>query len=192
MRKFFYAVAAILVASCTLHAQKPTQGQSVEWQAIGEASQAEAGQKHYFIDFYTSWCGWCKRMDQSTFQDPVVAAILNQFYIPVKFDAEGRASFTWDGKAYSGVETPAGARRATHPFTRAVLGQKIGYPSFAIFGPEQNLVTILQGYQSAYDFSMALWYIASGDNMRYTFENYQRIFDQEIKPAMMKKLGLAK
>lgn len=190
MRKIFFAMAAALLLGCTSQAQEKAQERQVGWVPIAEASQGQDSLKLYFVDFSTSWCGWCRKMDNSTFQDPVVVAILNQCYVPVKFDAEGADAFTWDGAKYSGAK-PVNGRAATHPFTRAVLGQKIGYPSFAIFGQGQKLLTILQGYQSAYDFSMALWYIASGDNRRYAFDNYQKIFDQQIKPAMMKKLGLA-
>ena len=130
-------------------------------------------------------------MDKETFSDPVVSAILNRYFIPVHFDAEGNDVFSWNGTKYTG-QTQANGRKAPHGFTRAVLGQKIGYPSFAIFGSKQNLVTVLQGYYSAYDFSMMLWYYVSGDNTRYAFESYREIFDKEIKPGMMRTLGLQK
>ena len=165
----------------------------VQWRTIEQASQVDTktNKKMFFIDFSTSWCGWCKKMDRDTFSDPVVAAILNKYYIPVKFDAEGASTFTWNGIKYRDTQAP-GQKAQTHPFARAILGQKIGYPSFAIFNKGGGLSQILQGYQSAYDFSMQLWYICSGDSQRYTFEEYQQVFQSEIKPDMMKKLGLNK
>ncbi len=165
----------------------------VNWKTIEQASQVErkSNNKMFFIDFSTSWCGWCKKMDRDTFSDPVVAAILNRYYIPVHFDAEGSSSFTWNGTKYANVQN-SGQKAQTHPFTRAILGQKIGYPSFAIFNKAGGLTQILQGYHNAYDFSMILWYFCSGDNNRYTFDEYQTIFQEEIKPDMMKKLGLAR
>ncbi len=50
--------------------------------------QNKVNAKPFFIDVYTSWCGWCKRMDQTTFQDPVVAKYINTYFYPVKFNAE--------------------------------------------------------------------------------------------------------
>lgn len=165
----------------------------VQWQSIEKASQTDlkSNKKMFFVDFSTSWCGWCKKMDRDTFSDPVVAAILNKYYISVHFDAEGNSTFTWNGTKYTNTQG-AGNRPQTHPFTRAILGPKFGYPSFAIFNKSAGLTQVLQGYQNAYDFSMALWYFCSGDNDRYTWMEYQKIFQDEIKPDMMKKLGLAK
>lgn len=165
----------------------------VNWSTMEKASQVDTktNKKLFFVDFSTSWCGWCKKMDRETFSDPVVAAILNKYYVPVHFDAEGTASFTWKGTKYTNNQYP-GQKAQTHPFTRAILGQKVGYPSFAIFNKEGGLIQILQGFQSAYDFSMVLWYFCSGDNNKYTFAEYQEIFQEEIKPEMMKKLGLEK
>ena len=31
------------------------------------------------IDLYTYWCGWCKRMDKTTFEDQAVAKYLNEY-----------------------------------------------------------------------------------------------------------------
>jgi len=61
-----------------------------------------------------------------------------------------------------------------------------------VFNKNGGLTQILQGYQNAYEFSMTLWFLCSGDNQRYTFDEYQKIFQEEIKPEMMKKLGLNK
>ncbi len=165
----------------------------VDWKPIEQVAQTDlkGNKKMIFIDFSTSWCGWCKKMDRETFSDPVVSAILNKYYIPVRFDAEGTSTFTWNGTKYSNTHV-AGQRAQTHPFTRAILGQKIGYPSFALFSRNGSLTQILQGYQNAYEFSMTLWYFCSGDSRRYTFDEYRNIFQEEIKPEMMKALGLDK
>ena len=184
MKKALIFLFVATIMACSSNAQ-------VNWKTIEQASQVntKSNNKMFFIDFSTSWCGWCKKMDRETFSDPVVSAILNKYYIPVHFDAEGSSTFTWNGTKYSNTQAP-GQRAQTHPFTRAILGQKIGYPSFAIFNRNGGLTQILQGYQGAYDFSMVLWYFCSGDRQRYTFDEYQKIFQEEIKPDMMKKLGL--
>ena len=164
----------------------------VEWKTIEQAAKIEAkgNTKLYFVDFYTSWCGWGKKMDRETFKDPVVAKILNTYYIPVKFDAEGNAEFTWQGTKYANATTTPGARPNTHNFAKAVLGAKMGFPSFGLFGTDQRRLTIIQGYQTAADLVVMLWYFASGDNKKYPFEKYQQIFDKEIRPDMNAKLGL--
>lgn len=166
--------------------------QSVEWKSIEQAAKIDtkSNGKLYFVDFYTSWCGWCKRMDRETFSDPTVAKILNTYYIPVKFDAEGTSEFSWDGSKYSNSPSGPGARPNTHNFAKKVLGARMGFPSFGIFKANQKQITVVQGYQSAADFVIILWYFASGDNTRYAFEKYQQIFDKEIRPTMNQKLGI--
>lgn len=37
---------------------------------------------------YTSWCGPCKQMAQTTFVDPEVAVFFNEKFINVKVDME--------------------------------------------------------------------------------------------------------
>ena len=184
---------SVLLLAITLLLCGGLRAQQVEWKTIEQAAKTDtkSNAKLYFVDFYTSWCGWCKKMDRETFSNPVVAKILNAYYIPVKFDAEGGSEFTWRGTKYSNMATPPGSRPSTHSFAKAILGTQMGFPSFAVFNSDQSKITIIQGYQSANDFIVMLWYFASGDNKRYPFDKYQKIFDKEIRPTMNQKLGIS-
>jgi len=50
----------------------------------------EAGKEKrpILLDFYTTWCGPCKWMDQDVFEMEAVANLLNENFVNVKIDAE--------------------------------------------------------------------------------------------------------
>ena len=76
------------------------RAQQIQWHTPEEASSAKIGTRLYLFDFYTTWCGYCKKMDRETFTDPTVVAIVNKYYYPVKFNAEGDFAFQWQGDTY--------------------------------------------------------------------------------------------
>ena len=157
------------------------QAQQIKWHTIEEASTAKIGDRLYFVDFYTSWCGYCKKMDRETFTDPTVVKIINKYYYPVKFNAEGDNTFTWAGQTYR----PAIAGRSrVHDFAKGVRG----YPTYVLFRPNGTSFQSIPGYYPSKDFIVVLWYFASGDYERYPYERYQQIFDTEIRPQMEKQL----
>jgi len=63
--------------------------QSVRWEhRFDEAvKKARAAQKPIMIDFWADWCSWCHRLDQTTYVDPVVVK-LSEDFIAVKVDTE--------------------------------------------------------------------------------------------------------
>ena len=57
-----------------------------KWENVLKMAQEQ--DKYIFMDCYTSWCGPCKQMAQTTFVDPDVAALFNEKFINVKVDME--------------------------------------------------------------------------------------------------------
>lgn len=51
-------------------------------------TQAKAEDKLIFIDFYTEWCGPCKKLEKGPFKEPENGKFYNQNFISLKLDAE--------------------------------------------------------------------------------------------------------
>lgn len=64
-------------------------GSAIAWRRSLAAAQAEAKQGHklLMVDFYTSWCGYCKKLDAETYTDATVIKQTGQV-VTVKVDAE--------------------------------------------------------------------------------------------------------
>lgn len=127
----------------------PANAQSeggVNWVSIEEAEALnKENPKKIFIDFYTDWCGWCKRMESTTFSHPVIAQYINENFYAVKFNAEQLDPVTFRGTEFTNEN--AGQRRSAHSFAIAVLQGRMGYPSFAFFDENLDLITAMSGYR---------------------------------------------
>jgi uncharacterized protein len=66
--------------------------QQVRWQPYGAASFALAKgmNRPVLIDIGAMWCHWCHVMDEKTYRDPKVAALINQSFVPIKVDRDLR------------------------------------------------------------------------------------------------------
>ncbi|MGD1062262.1 MAG: thioredoxin domain-containing protein [Terracidiphilus sp.] len=66
--------------------------QPVHWHPWGEAAfaRAQAEDKPILLDIGAVWCHWCHVMDGESYEDPEVAALINQLFIAVKVDRDER------------------------------------------------------------------------------------------------------
>src|SRR5687767_14240687 len=78
-----------------------SEGSLVKWMGIEEALEKTKTQpKPIILDFYTDWCGWCKKMMQTTYANPGLAQYINTNFYAVKFNAESKDTIEYLGQKY--------------------------------------------------------------------------------------------
>ena len=175
MKKIGLIVTAILTIffSANINAQTETS-EKINWLTFEDAIKLnQKNPKKIFIDVYTEWCGWCKKMDQTTFLDKEVIAYMNENFYAVKFDAEQTESVEFMGYTFVNPN-PLGSKKGTHQLASALLQGKMSYPSY-VFMNEQNAgITVLPGYVNAEQLLNALRYIATNAYLDTRWEDFTK------------------
>lgn len=147
---------------------------TIQWMSIEEA-QAQAIKdgdkaKKVFIDAYTDWCGWCKRMDKSTFLDSNVVQFINEYYYPVKFDAETQDTITFRGQQYANSKPSQGESKgkgSAHWLAVALLDGQLSYPSYIVLDEKMNRIGVYKGYMDGFKLMSVLSFYTSEMYMQY-------------------------
>ncbi len=131
-------LAVLLLSVVRLPAQK------VEWLTFEEAVElSKTEKKKIFIDVYTDWCGWCKVMDKNTFNDPEIAAYLNENFYPVKFNAEQKEDVHFRGETYKFI---ASGRNGYHELAAGLLNNKLSFPTVVFLDEDFRIISPVPGY----------------------------------------------
>lgn len=140
-------MSRIILSSIFILLTFTLSAQEIEWITFEDAvaeTQKEGNTKKVFIDVYTDWCGWCKKMDKDTFQNPEVAAYMQEHYLMVKFDAEGKEPVNYDGQTFEFV--PSG-RRGYHQLAAALMNNRLSYPTVVFLDENMQMLSPVPGYQ---------------------------------------------
>ncbi len=146
----------------------------INWMTLAEAEAAAKKEpKPIIVDLYTTWCGYCKRLDVYTFSNKVIAKYINENFYPVKFDAEGTETVR-----FRDVDYAPKAMGKTHQLAIALTNGKLSYPTLVYL--VKDYVVPVSGYYSPSQLEVFLHFFADGSFDKTPFEEYQKSFKGEL------------
>ena len=146
----------------------------VQWMSLEEAQEkAKTEKRKIFIDVFTDWCGWCKRMDESTFVDPEIAKYLNENYYPVKLNAEQQQDINFNNKTYHFRKNGA---RGYHELAAELLNNRLSFPTVVFLDESLNLIQSIPTYLEAPKLEAILNYFGTDSHKTTPWETYEKKF----------------
>src|SRR5204863_2914612 len=96
---------------------------AIRWEGYSDAVFARARKEKRFVllDLEAVWCHWCHVMDETTYRDPAVKALLAGRYVTVRVDQDARPDLANRYEDY-------------------------GWPATVVFAPDGSEIVKRQGY----------------------------------------------
>lgn len=160
----FGILAQILFSQATI--KEPAAFQEVPFEEA--LKQAKASKKIVFIDFYTSWCGPCKKLDLTTWKDPQVIKLMNEKAVALKLDAEKNREL-------------------------ANRYQVQSYPTMVLIRPDGSVIDKIVGYQDGPTFVNNFKESLVGNTqLKRALEEVDRVKDESIEKIVEARYNLGR
>ncbi|MBA3648158.1 MAG: DUF255 domain-containing protein [Chitinophagales bacterium] len=175
MKKFKIILFALaLSVSPHIYAQISS---NIKWMSISEAEQAAKQQpKKIIIDIYTDWCGWCKRLDATTYKNEDIVKYINDNFYAVKLNAESKDKITFQGKDYSYDPSKKINNVATN-----FLSQSPGYPTTTFLSENFEVLSIVPGYMPSDQLINVLKYFGENHYQKEDWNTYLSSVSKDSK-----------
>jgi thioredoxin-related protein len=151
---------------------------AIKWLSWEEmVNQQKVSKKKVIIDLYTDWCGWCKKMDKTTFENPVIIDYLNNNYYSVKFNAEQKEDLIFEGSTYKFVEN---GRRGYHQFAASLTQNQLSYPTYVFLNEDIQVLQVIPGYQEAKSFEYILNFFGGNYYKTVPWTKFEQDFQSKL------------
>ncbi|MFC2124146.1 thioredoxin family protein [Bacteroidota bacterium] len=165
-----FTLGIILALAIDLYSYQVYAQDQINWHSIEEVQNlAKNEPRMVFVDVYTDWCGWCKKMDATTFKDPKIIKQLNKNFYAVKLDGEGLETITFKDKPYKFV--PQG-RKGYHELAAVLMNGKMSYPTTVYLDEGLNLIQPIAGYMTVESLEPILIFLGEAHYKNKTWEEF--------------------
>ncbi|MGB0891500.1 MAG: thioredoxin family protein [Flavobacteriaceae bacterium] len=153
--------------------------QEVKWLSFEEAiALNKKNPKPILLDMYTDWCGWCKKMDKTTYKNKVIVDYINQNFYAIKMDGEGKKDITFRNHTFKFKNE---GRRGYHELAAALMNGKMSYPTTIFMNQKEELLDKIPGYLDAKTMEKVLAYFADEKYKTEKWADFDKNFKSQLK-----------
>lgn len=184
MRNFiiiFFVCCAAFATNAQVKVSKAPKAK-INWMSLEQAYEANQKEpRKAIVDVYTSWCGWCKVMDQKTFTDERVIDYINQKFYAIKLDAETKDTIKIGTQKYVWMEENGYNQAGV---ALAISEGRISFPTISYLDESFKLITPIQGYQDAKQFHQVITFFGDNHYLKGDWNKYQKeIYPKEYSTS---------
>ena len=188
MKKIFLYAAPLLALSLILcfafiypgKGGDKNKKDTIKWYTFSEAVElSKKAPRKMFIDVYTDWCGWCKKMDAGTFENAAIVKYLNAHYYPVKMNAEMKDTIIFNNLTF--VNPNPTNPRSTHQLAASLLSNKLSYPTSVYLDENFGMLQAIGSYLDAKTLEAVLHFYGEDANKTTKWDDYFQNFQGEVK-----------
>ena len=101
------------------------------------------------IFIHTSWCNYCRMMENSTFKNPEIIALLNDNFYFISFDAESKDDVHFNNHTFQ--FKPNGQNTGIHELATelATIDSQVVYPTITILQTYYSILFQKHSFQNA-------------------------------------------
>ena len=176
--KLLLPVFLFLITITTVVAQKKkivdknANAETIHWITLEEAQEKmKKDPKKVYIDVYTNWCIWCRKLESTTFVNPQVIDYINTNYYAIRLDAETEDTLFFKGKGYARI---SGSN--TNALVAEWMRSEFTYPTSIFFDEYFKNPQPVPGYLNIPNMEMILKYIATNQHRSIPFDKYKNEF----------------
>ena len=152
--------------------------EKINWISFEKAVELnKTNPKPFVVSIYTNWCGWCKKMDATTYKNSVIIKAINTNYYAVKLNGEQPTSISY--KEYTFQHKQQGKTKY-HELAALLMNGKLAYPTTVILNKEEKLLNRTQGYVTPKDLEKLLAYFIKKDRKTKDWGRFSKRFKSEI------------
>ena len=156
-------------------AQKTPEASNNEIHWITSVDELQAKMKEnpkkVYVDVYTGWCGWCKKMDATTFQNPDLIRYMNTNFYALKLDAERQDVINFMGKEYHFE-----SQYKANTFAVEMLKGQMSYPTSVLMLENFQSPTPIPGFHTVKEMELFLSYFGDNAYKHEKFDDYQKAY----------------
>ncbi len=179
MKRVLLFVLGIFIMSPIMAKKKtptpaaPKPAAEIHWITSIDELQAKMQQnpKKVYMDVYTDWCGWCKKMEATTFQNPDLIKYMNNNFYAVRLNAERKDTIHFQGKDYY-----FNPQFKANTFAVELMKGSMSYPTSILMMENFQNPMPVPGYMDVNQLETILSYIGDNAYKHQAWDAYQKTY----------------